>query len=172
MALRAPYEQGEKTSSKKLPPTGGKTTKEKSNDALVNSGRTGGFHGHSVDFRCAGNGIGGAAAQKRCAMTTTIFVLWVLMTGPSHFYGVEIGPGWVARAVLFDQEACDLAVENGKFLNPKGKILCLPGGEEPPGPIAEQLTKEERDHEGGPTEETEEKEELKQFKALGIYLVL
>ncbi|MDO8600189.1 MAG: hypothetical protein Q7R73_01040 [bacterium] len=48
--------------------------------------------------------------------------------------------------MLWNQEACDLAIENGKFLlrhEPEAKIICLRGGDAPPGPIAEQLRQEE-----------------------------
>lgn len=73
----------------------------------------------------------------------TIFVLWIYLSTPSSLYGIPIGSGWHSRAVFWDQEACALAIENGKFLlrhDPEAKIICLPPNELPPGPIAEHLT--------------------------------
>ncbi len=96
----------------------------------------------------------------------TIFVLWILMTGSSYLYGVEIGPGWVAKAVMWDREACDLAIENGKSLNPSGKIFCLPAGEDPPGPVAKQLPRGSSNQDNN-KENHKEKEELKELKQFG-----
>lgn len=105
---------------------------------------------------------GGAGIQtEECNMNPiTIFVVWVLMIHPWSFGPIQMTPGWVSKGVLWDQEGCDLAVKNLKFLNPSGKVLCLPGGQEPVGPMSQPISREQNDENG-------DREELKDFRIVG-----